>query len=110
MVTSPIGYLRPHGRNAAVPFAEEANRDTCDDECDSQEELREILDTGQVLAQRARDTYVLANNDGKWPAVAGVLGPCPGPATRGDALQRGDGPLVLWGICFLLWLLLWLLH
>jgi len=55
-VTGPVGYLRLHGCNAATWFQEEAGRDARYDYLYTDQELDEVLDALEVIAQRARET------------------------------------------------------
>jgi uncharacterized protein YecE (DUF72 family) len=65
VVTSPVGYLRLHGRRAAMWFAEDATRDSRYDDLYTEDERQEILEAVEVLSRRARDIYVIANNHGQ---------------------------------------------
>jgi uncharacterized protein YecE (DUF72 family) len=51
VVTSAIGYLRLHGRNAAAWFAEDANRDRRYDYRYTDEELAELVETVEILSR-----------------------------------------------------------
>jgi uncharacterized protein YecE (DUF72 family) len=73
VVTSPIGYLRLHGRNAAAWFAEDANRDRRYDYRYTQEELDQIMHAVMVLAWRARETYLITNNHFRGQAALNAL-------------------------------------
>jgi uncharacterized protein YecE (DUF72 family) len=73
VVTSPIGYLRLHGRNAAAWFAEDSRRDRRYDYRYTDEELDELVDVAQVIAQRARDTYLITNNHFRGQAALNAL-------------------------------------
>lgn len=73
VVTSPIGYLRLHGRNAAQWFAEGAGREARYDYRYSEEELQEIADTAEVLSHQAMDTYVITNNHFRGQAALNAL-------------------------------------
>ena len=61
-VTSPVGYLRLHGRNAAMWFAEGAGAAARYDYRYPAEELQEIVDVVEVLSRQARETYLITNN------------------------------------------------
>jgi uncharacterized protein YecE (DUF72 family) len=73
VVTSPLGYLRLHGRNAAAWFAEDAGRDARYDYRYSEAELQEIAGTVAILSRRARDTYVITNNHFRGQAALNAL-------------------------------------
>jgi uncharacterized protein YecE (DUF72 family) len=72
-VTSPIGYLRLHGRNTAMWFAEEANAGARYDYRYPAEELRELVDAVEVISRRARDTYLITNNHFRGQAALNAL-------------------------------------
>jgi uncharacterized protein YecE (DUF72 family) len=72
-VTSEVGYLRLHGRNAATWFQEDANRDRRYDYLYSGPELQEITETLLVIAAQARDTYLIANNHFRGQAALNAL-------------------------------------
>jgi uncharacterized protein YecE (DUF72 family) len=72
-VTSPIGYLRLHGRNAATWFQDEANRDARYDYLYSSPELEEISATFLAIAAQARDVYLIANNHFRGQAALNAL-------------------------------------
>jgi uncharacterized protein YecE (DUF72 family) len=73
VVTSPVGYLRLHGRNAAMWFAEEANAAARYDYRYRAEELRELMDAAEVISRRARDTYLITNNHFRGQAALNAL-------------------------------------
>jgi uncharacterized protein YecE (DUF72 family) len=58
VVTSPIGDLQWHGRNAAMWFAEADSLDRRYDYRSSDEELDDLVETVAILGRRSRDTYV----------------------------------------------------
>ena len=62
VVTSPIGYLRLHGRNTATWFAEEAGAAARYDYRYPAEELNEIVNAVEVISRRASETYLITNN------------------------------------------------
>src|SRR5919109_3879516 len=62
VVTSPLGYLRLHGRNAAMWFAEEANAAARYDDRYSAEELQDLVEAAEVISRQARDAYLITNN------------------------------------------------
>jgi uncharacterized protein YecE (DUF72 family) len=73
VVTSPVGYLRLHGRNAAMWFAEEANAAARYDYRYSAEELQELVEAAEVISRRARDTYLITNNHFRGQAALNAL-------------------------------------
>jgi uncharacterized protein YecE (DUF72 family) len=73
VVTSPIGYLRLHGRNAAMWFNEEAGRDARYDYRYPAGELREIIDVLEAISRRASETYLIANNHFRGQAALNAL-------------------------------------
>jgi uncharacterized protein YecE (DUF72 family) len=72
-VTSPVGYLRLHGRNAATWFAEGADAAARYDYRYPAEELRAIADVVEVLSRRARETYLITNNHFRGQAALNAL-------------------------------------
>ena len=73
VVTSPIGYLRLHGRNAANWFAEGAWSAARYDYRYPAEELEEIVDAVEVLSRQARETYLITNNHFRGQAALNAL-------------------------------------
>ena len=73
VVTSTVAYLRLHGRNAAMWFAEEANAAARYDYRYPAEELRELVDAAEILSQRARETYLITNNHFRGQAALNAL-------------------------------------
>ena len=73
VVTSPIGYLRLHGRNAAHWFAEGAGSAARYDYRYPAEELEAIVDVVEVLSQQARETYLITNNHFRGQAALNAL-------------------------------------
>jgi uncharacterized protein YecE (DUF72 family) len=73
VVTSPVGYLRLHGRNTGAWFAEEANGAARYDYRYSAEELQEIVDAVEVISRRARETYLITNNHFRGQAALNAL-------------------------------------
>src|SRR5262245_44615880 len=71
-VTSPVAYIRLHGRNAENWFKPESNRY---DYLYSIEELRPWAERAERLSERAEEVFVIANNHyrGKAPANALML-------------------------------------
>lgn len=72
-VTSPVGYVRLHGRNAATWFREDAGRDARYDYLYADEELEEIGEIAQAIARRASETYLITNNHFRGQAVVNAL-------------------------------------
>jgi uncharacterized protein YecE (DUF72 family) len=73
VVTSPVGYLRLHGRNAAMWFAEEGSAAARYDYRYSAEEPQELVDAVEVLSRRARETYLITNNHFRGQAALNAL-------------------------------------
>jgi uncharacterized protein YecE (DUF72 family) len=71
-VTSKIGYIRLHGRNAAAWFASGENATGRYDYLYTAEELRPWVDRARRMADGAEEVFVIANNHyrGKAPANA----------------------------------------
>jgi uncharacterized protein YecE (DUF72 family) len=61
-VTSPIGYVRVHGRNYKEWFRESANVRERYDYLYSPDELAPWVGRIEEIAERADDIYVLTNN------------------------------------------------
>jgi uncharacterized protein YecE (DUF72 family) len=72
VVTSPVGYLRLHGRNAAAWFAEGEAAARYDYRYPS-EELQELVEAVEVISRRARDTYLITNNHFRGQAALNAL-------------------------------------
>jgi uncharacterized protein YecE (DUF72 family) len=74
-VTADVGYVRLHGRNYEHWFAEGAAPHERYDYLYSADELKPWLDRIREVAERARDTYVIANNHylGQGAANAAML-------------------------------------
>jgi uncharacterized protein YecE (DUF72 family) len=72
-VTSPIGYLRLHGRNVANWFAEGVGSAARYDYRYPPEELEEIVEAVEVLGQRTRETYLITNNHFRGQAALNAL-------------------------------------
>jgi uncharacterized protein YecE (DUF72 family) len=73
VVTSPVGYLRLHGRNAAMWFAEEANAAARYDYRYAAEELQELVEAAEGISRRARETYLITNNHFRGQAALNAL-------------------------------------
>jgi uncharacterized protein YecE (DUF72 family) len=73
VVTSPVGYLRLHGRNAAMWFAAETSAAARYDYRYPAEELQELVEAAEVISRRARDTYLITNNHFRGQAALNAL-------------------------------------
>lgn len=75
VVTSPVGYVRLHGRNYENWFRDNVQSHERYDYLYTADELRAWLDLIHRVAERARETYVVANNHyrGQAPANASML-------------------------------------
>ncbi len=75
VATSPIGYVRVHGRNYKDWFRKEAPRDARYDYLYSSEELEPWAERAKALAEagRAKDVYVITNNHFRGQAPANAL-------------------------------------
>jgi uncharacterized protein YecE (DUF72 family) len=74
-VTSPLGYVRLHGRNYQNWFRDNAESHERYDYLYTVDELKAWLDLIHQVAERARETYVVTNNHfrGQAPANAAML-------------------------------------
>ncbi len=72
-VTSPIAYLRLHGRNEASWFDPEAGRDARYDYLYSMEALRPLAEAAHGMGAAANVLYVIANNHFRGQAFANAL-------------------------------------
>lgn len=72
-VTSSVGYLRLHGRNASMWFQEGAGAAARYDYRYTTEEIDEILEVVQVISQRASATYLITNNHFRGQAAVNAL-------------------------------------
>jgi uncharacterized protein YecE (DUF72 family) len=73
VVTSPVGYLRLHGRNAAMWFAGDASAAARYDYRYPADELEEIVDAVEVISRRALETYLITNNHFRGQAALNAL-------------------------------------
>lgn len=71
--TSPLGYVRLHGRNYENWFKENAGVVERYDYLYSLEELREWVDNIRLISKSARDTYIVANNHSRGQAIVNAL-------------------------------------
>jgi uncharacterized protein YecE (DUF72 family) len=72
VVTGDIGYLRLHGRNAAMWFHEGSAAARYDYRY-RHEELRELVAAAEVIAARAPETYLITNNHFRGQAALNAL-------------------------------------
>jgi uncharacterized protein YecE (DUF72 family) len=73
VVTSPVGYLRLHGRNTATWFAEEASAAARYDYRYAAEELQELVEAAEGIGRRACDTSLITNNHFRGQAALNAL-------------------------------------
>jgi uncharacterized protein YecE (DUF72 family) len=73
LVTSPVGYVRLHGRNRAAWFAKDAGRDARYDYLYAGGELDEWIGRIREIARSAEKTYVFTNNHYRGQAPANAL-------------------------------------
>ncbi len=72
-VTSPVGYVRFHGRNARAWFDESAGRDQRYDYSYSQDELREWIAQIEKMPPESEVIYAIFNNHFRGQEVANAL-------------------------------------
>ena len=88
LVTSPVGYVRLHGRNREAWFKRDAGRDERYNYLYREEELQEWIQRIHEIARASQKTYVFTNNHYRGQAPANALqilsklrgGPVPVPA------------------------------
>jgi len=88
LVTSPVGYVRLHGRNREAWFKRDAGRDERYNYLYREEELQEWIERIHQIARAGEKTYVFTNNHYRGQAPANALqilsklrgGPVPVPA------------------------------
>jgi len=73
LVTSPVGYVRLHGRNREAWFAKDAGRDAKYDYLYREDELGEWIDRIRDIARQSDRTYVFTNNHYRGQAPANAL-------------------------------------
>jgi uncharacterized protein YecE (DUF72 family) len=73
LVTSPVGYVRLHGRNREAWFAKDAGRDARYDYLYSEAELAEWIGRIHEIARASEKTYVFTNNHYRGQAPANAL-------------------------------------
>ena len=71
--TSPVGYIRLHGRNYRDWFRKDAGRDARYNYLYSEEELTGWADRIRTVSSEAEETYVVANNHFLGQAVCNAL-------------------------------------
>jgi uncharacterized protein YecE (DUF72 family) len=72
-VTSAVGYLRLHGRNAAAWFAEEGDAAERYNYRYASEELQALQEITEALSRRAQETYLITNNHFRGQAAFNAL-------------------------------------
>jgi uncharacterized protein YecE (DUF72 family) len=72
-VTSPIGYIRLHGRNYQNWFREEANVLERYDYLYSRDELEPWVERIKQVADKARQTYVITNNHARGQSLVNAF-------------------------------------
>ncbi len=72
-LTSAVGYLRLHGRNAANWFREDAGRDARYDYRYALDELRPLAAEVAAMARNAAEVFVVQNNHFRGQALANAL-------------------------------------
>jgi uncharacterized protein YecE (DUF72 family) len=72
-VTSAVGYLRLHGRNAAAWFAEDSDAAERYNYRYASDELEALQEIAEILSRHARDTYLITNNHFRGQAVYNAL-------------------------------------
>jgi uncharacterized protein YecE (DUF72 family) len=93
LVTSPVGYVRLHGRNADAWFKKDAGRDERYNYLYADAELDEWIERIREIARASEKTYVFTNNHYRGQAPANALqllsklsgGPVPVPPAMLDA-------------------------
>lgn len=73
LTTSPIGYVRLHGRNYQNWFREKAPRDERYNYLYSQDELDPWITRIREVAKHTKETYVITNNHFRGQAVVNAL-------------------------------------
>jgi uncharacterized protein YecE (DUF72 family) len=72
-VTSAVGYLRLHGRNAAAWFPEDSNAAERYNYRYAREELEALQEITEALSRRAQETYLITNNHFRGQAAFNAL-------------------------------------
>jgi len=73
LVTSPVGYVRLHGRNREAWFARDAGRDARYDYLYREGEIEEWIARIREIARASQKTYVFTNNHYRGQAPANAL-------------------------------------
>jgi uncharacterized protein YecE (DUF72 family) len=73
LVTSPVGYVRLHGRNRQAWFNPKAGRDAKYDYLYREDELEVWIDRIRDIARRSEQTFVFTNNHYRGQAPANAL-------------------------------------
>lgn len=73
IATSPVGYVRLHGRNRDAWFSREADRDAKYDYLYTEKELEPWAERIRRIAGKAERTFVIGNNHFKGQAPANIL-------------------------------------
>jgi len=73
LVTSPVGYVRLHGRNREAWFKRDAGRDERYNYLYREEELEEWIQRIHEIARASEKTYVFTNNHYRGQAPANAL-------------------------------------
>jgi uncharacterized protein YecE (DUF72 family) len=81
-VTSPVAYVRLHGRNAATWNVRGGSAADRFDYLYPEEELREWVEPMRELSSRAKEVYALANTNARSPSPRGDIAQGPENARR----------------------------
>jgi uncharacterized protein YecE (DUF72 family) len=73
LVTSPVGYVRLHGRNREEWFKKDGGRDARYNYLYGEDELREWIERIHQIAKASEKTYVFTNNHYRGQAPANAL-------------------------------------
>ena len=73
LVTSPVGYVRLHGRNREAWFSKTAGRDARYDYLYREDEIEEWIERIRDVARQSEKTYVFTNNHYRGQAPANAL-------------------------------------
>jgi uncharacterized protein YecE (DUF72 family) len=73
LTTSPVGYVRLHGRNYQNWFREKAGRDERYDYLYTLDELDSWMKRIKDVAKHTRESYVITNNHFRGQAVVNAL-------------------------------------
>jgi uncharacterized protein YecE (DUF72 family) len=85
-VTSPVAYVRMHGRNAKTWNVRGGSASDRFDYLYAKDELREWVDPLREVSERAQEAYVLFNNN-RWSRARGAADPVAQAPTNALALQ-----------------------